>query len=155
MGRRGPAPKPTRLRLLAGNPGHRPINGKEPQPKVEIPSCPKHLGREARCEWKRIARELKALGLLSKIDRAGLAAYCVSWGRWVEAEDKLREHGTIVKSPNGFAVQSPFLSVANQAMRQMTKLLAEFGMTPSSRTRVHSLPTEEPKKGGFDFRDGA
>jgi phage terminase small subunit len=37
-------------------------------------------------------------------------------------------------------MQSPYLAVANKAMEQMRALLAEFGMSPSSRTRVHATP---------------
>jgi phage terminase small subunit len=39
------------------------------------PTCPRHLSREAKVEWRRITRELKHLGLLTKIDRAALAIY--------------------------------------------------------------------------------
>jgi P27 family predicted phage terminase small subunit len=30
----------------------------------------------------------------------------------------------------------PLLAIANKAMRQMHSLLAEFGMTPSARSRI-------------------
>ena len=130
-------PKPTHLKIIQGNPGKRPINKREPKPKLGIPPCPEHLGDEARKEWHRSAQLLAEVGLLSQIDRAALAAYCVAWGRWVEAEEQLRKTGLLVKtkSPNGFPIQSPFLAIANKAMRQMHSLLAEFGMTPSARSR--------------------
>jgi P27 family predicted phage terminase small subunit len=80
------------------------------------------------------------MGLLSKIDRAALALFCQAWARWVEAEEALKRYGVMVKSPNGFPMQSPYLAVANKAMEQMRALLAEFGMSPSSRTRVHATP---------------
>ena len=32
-------------------------------------------------------------------DRAALAAYCQAWGRWVEAEERLRETPPLVKTP--------------------------------------------------------
>ncbi len=65
-------------------------------------------------------------------------------------------YGVMVKSPNGFPMQSPFLAVANKAMEQMRALLAEFGMSPSSRTRVHATPQadEEDELGQF-LRKGA
>ena len=152
MSHRGRRPKPTALKLLAGNPGKRALNKKEPKPRRSLPQCPTQLSAAAKTEWKRIAKELSQLGLLSTIDRAALSAYCASWGRWIEAEEKLRQHGTIVKSPNGFPVQSPYLAVANAAMKQMVRILVEFGMSPSSRSGVEALPPEkEGRKGGFDF----
>jgi P27 family predicted phage terminase small subunit len=64
--------------------------------------------------------------------------FCQAWERWVEAEEALKKYGVMVKSPNNFPMQSPYLAVANRAMEQMRALLAEFGMSPSSRTRVHA-----------------
>ena len=84
------------------------------------------------------------LGLLTRIDRAALALYCEAWGRWVEAEEALRKYGVMIKAPSGYPVQSPYLAIANRAMDQMAKLLVEFGMSPSSRSRVTQAapPTE-------------
>ena len=143
MSSRGAKPKPTRLKVLAGTQRADRMNKNEPNPKVEIPRCPSHLSDEAKREWRRVAKDLAVVGLLTRIDRAALAAYCQAWGRWVEAEEALRKHGVMVKSPNGYPMQSPYLAVANKAMEQMRALLAEFGMSPSSRTRVHAEPVLE------------
>ena len=88
-----------------------------------------------------MGRKLLKLGLMTDIDRGALALYCQSWGRWVEAEKQLTQYGTVIVSPNGFPVQSPYLAVANRAMAQMTKILVEFGMSPSSRSRVTPVKT--------------
>ena len=50
--------------------------------------------------------------------------------------------GLFVKTPNGFPVQSPWLSTSNKAMELCCKFLAEFGMTPSARTRVNPSPLQ-------------
>lgn len=144
---RGRKPVPTELKILHGNPGHRPLNEFEPKPDVEIPECPEHLDAEAKAEWGRIAPELAALGILTRIDRAALAGYCQAWSRWVYAEQQLAKFGVIVKS-GGALAQSPYLPISNKALENMRKFLAEFGMTPSSRSRVK---TAEPKdEDGFD-----
>jgi hypothetical protein len=46
MGHRGPPPKPTALKLIAGNPGKKALPKDEPKPKVELPSKPRHLTTE-------------------------------------------------------------------------------------------------------------
>ena len=143
MSHRGRRPKPTKLKILAGNPGKRPLNQREPKPRISLPQCPKELTDTAKREWRRIVKDLATLGILSRIDRAALAVYCAAWGRWIEAEEKLRQHGVIVKSPNGFPVVSPYLAVANQSIKQMTRMVVEFGMTPSSRTGIEALPPPE------------
>jgi len=133
---RGRKPTPTKLRILRGNPGKRALNRNEPTPAAEIPEPPAHLNATALEEWDRIAPVLLEQGLLTALDRAGLAAYCVAYARWIDAEENVRKLGVLVKSPNGFPVHSPYLAVANRAMEQMQRLLAEFGMSPSSRSRV-------------------
>ena len=82
MGRRGPPPKPTKLKLLAGNPGKRPLNRREPQPRKTTPRCPAWLGKEARAVWKRMVPELRRMGVLTVIDGEALAAFCQTYARW-------------------------------------------------------------------------
>ena len=132
----GRRPLPTALKLIQGNPGKRPINKDEPKPEIKAPTCPPHLSRPAKNEWKRIVPILTNLGIMTKVDRAAIAAYCQSYGRWVEAENKVQERGDVVKTTNGNIVTNPYLSVANRAMDNMRKFLVEFGMTPSSRSRI-------------------
>ena len=137
---RGRKPIPTALKELAGNPGKRPLNANEPKPVAKIPPCPSHIQGEAKKEWRRICRELAALSMISNLDRAALTAYVTAWSRMIDAEEQLRKHGPIVKSPSGFPIQNPYLAVANKAMSQVIKISAEFGLTPSSRSRVGTTP---------------
>jgi P27 family predicted phage terminase small subunit len=65
-----------------------------------------------------------------------LAAYCQAHALWVEAVSSLERYGTMIKSPNGFPMQSPYVAVANRQVDIMVRIASEFGMTPSSRTRI-------------------
>src|SRR3990167_6300738 len=86
-GSRGPLPKPTALKLLEGNPGKLALNLSDGvNPRIEVPTAPKHLSPEARKEWKRITPLLEELGLISGLDRAALGLYCQSVGRLSELE---------------------------------------------------------------------
>ena len=134
---RGRKPTPTVLKMREGNPGKRPVNDREPVPPDGIPDCPDYLDERAREEWDRISVVLTEMGLLSSADMAALAAYCTAYSRWVAAEKQVSKFGTIVKSPEkGFPLKSPYLTVADQAMESMRKFLVEFGLTPSSRSRL-------------------
>ena len=134
---RGRKPKPTKLKLVTGNPGKRPLNEKEPIPKPGIPECPGHIDEEARAEWGRILPELSGMGVLARTDRAALAAYCQAWSRWVKAEGEIQKHDLVVKAPgSGYPIQNPYLRIANTAMDFMRKFLVEFGLTPASRSRI-------------------
>jgi P27 family predicted phage terminase small subunit len=138
----GRRPKPTHLRLLQGNPGKRAFNPNEPKPKAEMPSMPEHLTETAAKEWKRVSEQLLRLGLLTAVDRAAFAAYCAVYARWVEAEEALKKTGPIVRSPSGYPMISPYLTVANRALEQMRAYLIEFGLTPASRSRISTAQNE-------------
>ena len=138
----GRKPKPTATKLLDGNPGHRPINRNEPR-FGGVPTCPKHLNKVARSEWRRLSGALAAQGLLTTVDRSALAGYCAAYARWVEAEEQLarseeepNKSKLVLASPSGYPIQNPFLGIANTALDKMHKFAAEFGMTPSSRSRI-------------------
>jgi P27 family predicted phage terminase small subunit len=88
--------------------------------------------------------ELEKLGLLAHIDRGALAGYCACWSRWVQAEEAIEAEGLTFSTPNGFLQQRPEVGIANQALRQMHRFAAEFGMTPAARTRI-SVEPPKPK----------
>ncbi len=134
----GRRPRPTAAKRLDGNPGHRPLNQREPQPPKDMPECPAVLVGEARAEWDRMSAQLHRTGLLTAIDGAALTAYCIAWARVVEAQAKLQEYGSVIKSPNGCLMQSPYLAILNRALEQLMRAAVEFGMTPSSRSRVQT-----------------
>ncbi len=150
--RPGPPPKPTRLKLIQGNPGRRPLNKAEARPEAAVPACPAELPEAAKREWRRVARELHQLGLLTRIDRAALAAYCEAWSAWIEAVQAIQRTGPVVKAPSGYPILNPHLAVANQAFARMRALLAELGMTPAARSRITVTPlTAEPEDEGEQF----
>jgi P27 family predicted phage terminase small subunit len=137
-----PRPKPTAIRRLEGNRGKRAWNHDEPEPPDGIPRCPKHLAPVARSEWRRVARSLHAMGVLTPIDRAALAAYCQCYAKWVEAEQKLKETPTLLKTPSGYVQQSPWMAISNKQLELMGRYMTELGMTPASRSRV---AVEDPR----------
>ena len=133
----GRRPIPTAAKELAGKRDRNPNRGKEPK-FGGVPKCPPHLDDAAKKEWKRVSKELEAVGLLTSVDRAALAAYCAAWSRWVNAEEQIQKFGTVIKSPkSGYPVQNPYVGIANTALDQMRKWAVEFGLTPSSRSRIH------------------
>ena len=138
---RGRRPKPTRLKLLTGNPGKRPLNEREPEPEPSVPDCPPELGPVARREWDRLVGELGKLRILTNLDRAALASYCGAYALWAEAMEQIQKYGSMVKSPSGYPQQSPYLAIANRQAEIMMRIASEFGFTPASRGRL-STPLE-------------
>jgi P27 family predicted phage terminase small subunit len=138
----GRKPKPTAMKLLAGNPGKRALNHAEPKPRVVLPRPPEYLSDDEKAKWKLTVKELYPLGLTTTIDKDALAMYCVIFIRWLKAEKMVREKGEIIKTSAGNIIQNPYLSIANRALEQLNKLGTEFGMTPSSRSRVKTNLTD-------------
>lgn len=144
---RGRKPLPSHLRVVTGNRGKRSINEAEPIPVRSIPLPPEELNVDAKAEWERVSEELYRLGVLTGIDRAALAAYCQAYGRWAQAEralSKFGERGLLMRTTNDNWIQNPLIGIANKAMADMVRYAAEFGMTPSARSRIKAdAPRDE------------
>ena len=105
----GNRPKPTHLKLVAGNPGRRPLKRDEPIAPPAIPRPPKFLSRAARAEWRRMAPLLKDAGVLSHLDRDCLGNLCQALARVSEAEAELAKSGMTYVTRTGFTRPSPWL----------------------------------------------
>ena len=136
MAVRGRKPKPTAIKELEGNPGKRPLNKNEPKPDKKAPRCPAWLEEEAKKEWKRTGTMLEQLGLLTEMDMAAFAGYCQAYARWKEAEEFITQHGTMIRTPNGYLQQVPQVSIAQTNLKIMLKFCEQFGLTPSARSRM-------------------
>lgn len=150
---RGRKPHPTHLKLVKGDPGRgrRPINKNEAHPERALPKPPAHLQDEAKVEWGRVVDELYNLGLLTNLDRAALGAYCQAYARWATAEEALARmaakdpvtQGLLIQTKQGNAIQNPLVGAANKAAADMVRYAAEFGMTPSARSRISAEKRQE------------
>lgn len=136
MAQRGRKPKPSVVKALEGNPGRRSLNTGEPKPERKAPRCPSWLEEEAKKEWKRMARQLEHLGILTEIDMAAFAGYCQAYARWKEAEEYISENGAVIQTPSGYYQQIPQVSIAQTYLKIMNRFCEQFGLTPSSRCRI-------------------
>lgn len=142
MGKGGRPRKPTRLKIIQGTYRADRAGLNEPDPEPVAPKCPTFLKGQARREWKRISEHLEGLGLLTQIDLAALASYCLAWETLIESDKVIRAEGRTILTPNGSTQQHPELSIRNRAMDQVRMFLTEFGMSPASRTRINLPPKD-------------
>jgi P27 family predicted phage terminase small subunit len=150
--------KPTALKLITGEKRPSRLNPNEPKPKklVKTPSPPPHLGKIAKAEWRRVAKPLHSLGLLSIIDMEILAQYCKAVQDEREACGRLAHYNmNNVEHPNllppgraGTYTTHPYVHHRNEARKQIAVFAREFGMTPSARSRVQGAV---PKNTGNKF----
>ena len=133
---KGRKPKPTELKKLAGNPGRRPLNENEAKIREGKPRCPSHLNDFAKRVWKRVAPLLYESGLLTLIDQDTLAAFCIEVGRSIEAELVVRETSSVIRNSNGNLIVNPWIRIGDRARDAYIRIGAEFGMSPSERSRL-------------------
>ena len=157
----GRRPKPTAIKELQGNPGHRPLNAQEPVAPKGEPEMPKGMLPAARREWKRIVPLLIKLGILSSIDGKALAAYCDTYAHWERARKDIEKYGLVIEEPvldkfnNPICVgaipglppeagakylvklkQNPAVQIYATFGKMMKSFLIEFGLTPASRAKL-------------------
>jgi P27 family predicted phage terminase small subunit len=168
-GSRGPLPKPAALKALEGNPGKRALDlSAGVNPRVEVPSVPRHLGKEARKEWLRITPLLEELGLISGLDRSALALYCQAAGRLaelelafagqikrLEAEKSLDYVDAVYQAsysvtPSGYAQQSVIVQLITRHREMVHRYLMHFGLSPAARGRVQASNYVQPTLPGID-----
>ena len=77
-------------------------------------------------------------------DVAALAAYCGAYALWAKTTEAIQKYGTMVKSPTGYPIQSPYVSIANRQAEIMMQIASEFGFTPASRSRISTPTKNEP-----------
>jgi P27 family predicted phage terminase small subunit len=138
------------MKLLTGNPGKRALNRDEPRPEPAIPECPPELSPVSQKEWGRLTSELSKLRLITSLDRGALAIYCAAYELWIEALEAIRKYGTLVKSPSGYPMQSPWIAIQNRQGEIMMRIASEFGFTPASRSRIKTPQKHQPSL--FDIK---
>jgi P27 family predicted phage terminase small subunit len=158
MGSRGPASKPAEVHALFGDPsklGAEKLHQLTKRAEVKAAPAPAFLGERARTEWRRIARELEKVGLVTLLDTAALAVYCQAYGEFVALEERIQELCGFVDAetlrvagvealldiaPSGYRQIGALLQVRDRAADRMLKAAREFGLTPAARMRVLAVP---------------
>lgn len=144
---RGRKPTPTNLKVLNGESRPSRINKREPKHAPGAPGCPSWLPAEGKAEWRRIVPDLDRLGMLAKVDRAALAAYCQQWATLVQAQKEIDKRGLLVEG-DGRIVKNPAVLAAKDAAAAVRLFASEFGLTPSSRARMEAPVAPPAAPGG-------
>lgn len=136
-----PKPQPANLKLLHGTRPGRDSGGRKvkvaPDFRRLAPEPPAILGDgEALAEWNRIVPELQRLQLTKPIDASSLAAYCLTWERFCAAQLTVEVDGITARGSHGGIVKHPAVTVLEIASRELRAWASEFGLTPSSESRL-------------------
>lgn len=143
MGKRGPAPAPTALKLVKGTQKCR-VNQDEPEPAPGEVAPPGWLSPEA-CElWEHYAPDLERQGVLRAWDVEHFALWCDVAAKRRRITAEIDEIGMTVKEPVlaqgqvvGFVIKrNPATLVEKGLTDSMARYGARFGLTPSDRSQL-------------------
>jgi len=132
----GPKPKPTRLKVLQGNPGHQKLPKNEPKPRPIRPDSPAFLSETARSIWDSLVDELDTMGVLTLVDASVFAGYCSAYAEAQECDKHLAENGLTMTAPSGYSQARPEVAIRNKAWDRVAKFGAELGIGAASRSRI-------------------
>lgn len=143
-----------------------------PEPPAGKPKSPKKLAGDAKAEWKRMVLRLEQLGIVSMVDAGALYQYCRLFAetealcnRQAELEGSIGILEENLSGLKGVDLVACFQEITK--MRQLqagldTKIrqgrmgqrvyLVEFGLTPSSRSRVKTEKTTPPRSNSLTER---
>ena len=145
----GRRPKPTVLKLVAGNPGKRKTSKAEPKPKREIPSCPAHMSDTGKVAWGRLSVLLDRMGVLTEADSAAFERLCDCYSDVLICRESLIADGWTYKTQdmagNTLIKGNPAANQLRAADAQFKSYLIEFGLTPAARSKVHATPDDDKK----------
>lgn len=161
MGKRGPAPEPSVLKYIRGNPSKHSLNTKEPTPEpLDTLEPPEEIvGDElAVKKWHRSVPMLRRMRVFTEADIDAWVLYCRTWANWMRAKAKCERFGrdnvTMESDPNSTTGQlrikwtQPFTWAVDEKnlATDLRRLQQEFGLTPSSRSQVtiHDRTDEDP-----------
>lgn len=144
----GRKPQPAALKLLNGRTADTDSGGRKVEPPPAFvrsaPEPPEWLGEEARAEWVRVVPELDRLKLLKQPTRSSLTSYCETWETFCLATLDIHENGLtrlkVTTRKDGTTVEeyvaNPAVTIQRNAQREIRAWATEFGLTPSSETRI-------------------
>jgi len=141
------------LKILRGNPGHRPVNGGTPIAGPLSERAPRELKGEARLEWRRTIAPAIRSGAITAADRALAIQHCELWAelRELMAEAAGRPH-VIAIGPNAYPTPNPARTAANKTRQILIRTDSELGLSPASRSKVTTgrIPVAGPVAGALD-----
>jgi P27 family predicted phage terminase small subunit len=136
MAKAGRRPKPTALRILEGTAKGPPK--REPSAPVGVPPMPERLKVDeiAMAKWHELAGILSRMGVLTTGDGEALATLCEVHSAEQSCLLQLRAGGAVMHTDLGGVKPNPAGPLYRSLVAMKASLLSEFGLTPSSRTKL-------------------
>ena len=140
MGRRGPAPTPTGVKLRQGETRPSRINRLEPLPRRAAPQMPRGMDREAQKVWRRVVREMRGSDVILAADVDVLRCYCEAVSRYAQAAELYAKSSPLMRR-DGELVKNPLHQVVRDNADAVRLFARELGLSPSARAGLRVEPS--------------
>lgn len=149
---------PANIKLLNGRGPGRDSGGRVVTPTPAFaryaPEKPDTLSPAASKHWDEILPELERLDLVNPTNIGGLVIMCEAWARHVQALQILAEQGLMIVNSQG-QVRHPAVQIAEKASSEYRQWAGQFGITPSSETRLGVKDKPAPGANPFAPKDAS
>jgi P27 family predicted phage terminase small subunit len=144
MGRRGPRPKPTALKIASGT-----VRGTDKVKetigeRICLPEAPGTLGESGREAWERCGKVAESLGLLEERFLIALERFAAAHDRMAWAKSDIEANGWTSLTEKGYECQRPAVAIEKDARDEIRRYLIEFGWTPASAANVKITRDNRP-----------
>ncbi|MDA2921183.1 phage terminase small subunit P27 family [Desulfobacterota bacterium AH_259_B03_O07] len=143
-GRSGRKRKPTNLHIVQGTYRKDRATVNEPKPDLEIPKYITGLSKEAKKHWDVVGHELNLMRVLTRADKFLLRLICDAMVDYDEGMKNLKKQPKIIAGTNKHGspilITDPNVALVRDAWNRILIGLREFGLTPSSRTKISVMP---------------
>jgi P27 family predicted phage terminase small subunit len=151
MGKRGPAPAPSILKYIRGNPSKEALPADEPTPELlDDLAPPEWIAKDAEAskKWAETVPMLRRMKVFTEADVDAWALYCHTWSKWVQSNAKCEQFGRdnvmMELDPNRSDgrlrikwTQPHSWAVDERSLRgDLRRIQQDFGLNPSSRSQV-------------------
>ena len=141
MGKRGPRPEPTIIKMAKGNPGKRPLNKSEPKPPSDDITPPEWVTGVSLEKWAEVVPKLVGMGVMTNADIDTIARYCTMHEQYVKYLAQVRRglDVLVIRDDKGkvkYMQSTPAATMLTKLAVSMLRIEQEFGLTPSARTGI-------------------
>ena len=160
--------KPTALKALQGTLQPCRTNKREPKPKVELARCPHNLKGTDGGAWLKLGKKLELMKVITGMDEMAFELLCGTYAEYIGARGALwvedvSRPGKYIYDPmyevsitnkdgstSEYMKTRPEVAIVSDCWRRLEKMLSNFGLTPSSRSKVQTVGGDDDKTNPFD-----
>jgi P27 family predicted phage terminase small subunit len=123
-------------------------NVREPEIVLGVPPVPDSIDGDeiAVSKWFHVTGLLADMRVMTVSDADLVESYCLIYSRFRKALDSVRKDGIVIQVLTQAGVKptrNPAALEMHACMGEMLRQLAEMGLTPASRSKLHAKPKEE------------